>query len=774
MATKPGKDKNNKDIDVLNMVSRKILASIDNNYNERELLNKKDLKFKSIVDRELDTQKGMSNGNILDFAITQWNDGSNQKPSQKVPLDANSSNIFTENVGDIFNYFQDMYKNKYIEMTDLKLISKFVPALGEAIKTTLDSIVSADDISTSISRSFKMSASLTPEDQNLIISEIEKIEKDEKLLVKLKNNVYKKTLVTGRFFVYAVSYNEIFNEFESLKSSGKLTSGVLGKGNNKRSHLKNTSDKGFNMTTESTNNSIITVESFDHIFDEIKSGTPSDEKSSTFNQDITSLKTNFANHISTVNYVDNAISILSSVLESADTLVEYKKMYKDNVIDNKMYADASMGTASTSSEKGIFDSVSGTYLKYIDSKNVVPVKVFNQVVGYYHIHTVSKSKKRPDSVTGAANPLFSAVNLTKDKKEEVMAKISDTISDGIIKNFSHKFIGENSAHKKLIADCIISNGMVDNDYQIQFIPADNMVEFIINPDENDEGESILADSLYPAKLLLSLLICKMLNYMNKSGNRTYAHIYKGPIDLNNTNQVQRVVRNLQEANITMNDLLSSSLIFSKMSRDTNIALPTTRDGKKLVEFEVQEGQNIELKTDFEDKLEEMAIIGTGVPAVLMDYVNQIDYAKQITSANIKFAGRVSSLQADLEDATTKLYKILIRNSNITEELKTKTLTDFEFVLIRPKALSASNNSDYMRTALENANTIADVLIGQSVLNEPKNQKLKDIVVRKIVRAESQFLPWDEYDKIVTLATLELAGKEPILDSSKDDDDGDYM
>lgn len=754
-------DKNIKDINLLDKISKKILSTIDNNYSERELLNKKDLKFKSIVDRELATQKGMSNGNILDFAINQFNSGTNKKNSNSA-VEVDQNNIFTQNVGDIFNYFQDVYKNRYIEMADLKLISRFVPAIGEAVKTTLDNIVSADNISSSISRSLKMSPSISPEDQNTIITEIERIEKEERLLPKLKNIVYKKTLVTGRYFVYAVPYSKIFNEFEHIKSSGQLQRKSMGIDINKLGAMNNTNAKTFNLSNESISTNIITTESYSDIINDYKSELKSKPEVEAFKEAI-------ENHMGTVEFVGENIQIMTSVLESVDTLSKYKKAYKENTMDDKIFSEGSYGTKSTRS-KDLFKDTTGTYLKFIESKNVIPIKVFNQVVGYYHIHSTTKKKKRPDSVVGSNNPLFTSANFTTDKKEEIMNKISDTISDGIMKNFTHKFVETNLEHKKLIADCIIANGIIDNDYRIQFIPADQMVEFIINPDENDEGESILADSLYPAKLLLSLLICKMLNYMNKSGNKTYAHISKGPIDLNNTNQIQRVVRNLQDSNITMNDLLSSSLIFSKMSRDTNIALPTARDGKKLVEFEVQEGQNIDLKTDFENMLEDMAIIGTGVPSVLMDYVNQVDYAKQITSANIKFAGRVSSLDSDLENGTTRLYKILIENSKLPDELKTQCLSEFEFVLIRPKALAASNNSDYMRTVLENANTIADILIGQSNLSEPKNQKIKDGVVRRLVRSDSQFLPWDEYDKILESVKLEVAGEEEIKDSSTSSDD----
>ena len=181
-------------------------------------------------------------------------------------------------------------------------------------------------------------------------------------------------------------------------------------------------------------------------------------------------------------------------------------------------------------------------------------------------------------------------------------------------NFNSKFVSKNAEFKKMIAYCVIAHGLTDQDYNIQFIPADDIVEFTVNENEEGFGESVLTDSLFPAKLLLSMIVCRMLNYINKTGNKTIAHIYKGPIGTFTSNQVNRVIRDLQEQNVTFNDLLSPNLVFNKFNRDGNISLPTTKNGTKLVEFETQEGQQIDMSPEYEKELENMAILGTGVVA----------------------------------------------------------------------------------------------------------------------------------------------------------------
>lgn len=750
-------NKNIEEMNVFDSISKKILSSINSNYKERSILNSKDARFQSIINREIDISKGISNGNIVDFAVSQYNSG-NKKPNANSSMkDVDVDSIFTQNVGDVFQHFQEVYKNKYIEMADLKFISKFIPALGEAVKTTLDSIVASDDISSTITRTLNLPPTLEDATKNLINAEIKKIEKEEKLLTKLKNIVYKKTLVSGNYYVYAIGYNDLFMHYDKLKQMGYLDdSGMMNSQRKNTSIMKSGGTRGFNITNEGLAiENIVNPDSASTFFSSFESA--SIDKTTAGN-----IKKNLESHISTFSVIESDIPMIS-VIESVNSLKSYEDTFKS--LDTKTMAtvDGVKGVETGKTSEGDFN-ISGTYLKYIDPKNIIPLRIFNKVVGYHHIH-VTRKKSTPINNGGMISnnsSLFNSTNLAANRKEEVINDIADSIADGIMKNFSKKFVGEHSEHKKLIADCIITNGIVDNEYMIQFIPVENIVEFTINEDENGYGESMLTDSLFPAKLLLSLIISKMLTYFNKSGNKTIAHVFKGPIDVSTSNQLDRVVRMLQDSNITFNDLLSTSLTFSKFSRDSNIQLPTARNGTKLVEFETQEGQNIDLKTDFEDKLEDMAILGTGVPSVIMDYVNQIDYAKQITSANIKFAGRISSLQADLETSTTRLYKILIQNSTLTDEVKAQCQEHFEFILPRPRALTNTNNSEFFRTVLENSQFIADTLIGANN-NEPAVQKIKDILVKKITKKETPYLDWELYESLYEESQIEsktLEGEEP--------------
>ena len=261
----------------------------------------------------------------------------------------------------------------------------------------------------------------------------------------------------------------------------------------------------------------------------------------------------------------------------------------------------------------------------------------------------------------------------------------------------------------------------------------------------------------------------MLNYINKTGNKTIAHIHRGPVNVYDTNQLNRIIRDLQDQDVTFNDLLSPNLVFNKFNRDGNMAIPTTRDGNKLVEFEIQEGQQIDMNPEYEKELEQMAILGTGVPSVIMEYAGSADFAKQLVSANIKFAGRIASLQADLEEPTTLLYKKLCENSNLTDDQKAICAQSLEIKLPRPRVLVNSNNSEYVSSIIQTAEALAETALGRDTLTDteknPNGTRIKEVLVLKIVKNDSPFIDWDELMQFKEDAELEVA--EEMMKKSQD-------
>lgn len=822
-----------KKMTALDRLAQKVLQNADPGYIEKYLLTAQDAKFQKIIDRQLDVAKGVAGNQIVDFFATVRTERRSGRPPKKLGIE--TADLFTENVGDIFGYFQDVYKNRYMEVQDLKFISRFIPSLGEGVRIYLDAIISSDDVSDVITRNLQLNGLTSDEDKNTAMSKIEQIERENKVLQKLKV-AYNKTLVSGSFFVYHISYKDLFEMYSAGVASGKIErrgTGYFINARNRQDNINQSKPGRLRNANESAAPDYIpmigcaslvrdaelstVLENFGVVGECVEPFI--DEEHGIFQLDYkTSAMKNALNY--TRNLVQSApdpsflsptrdriskdmmekqlIASLESELpniyfmespipmdvlseiggrEALEAFNEYFNLRKD-VDENidKLNRDSGIMTDGAYDPNRIrsgrgqsFADIPGTYLKWIDYKYVIPIDVLGHRVGYYHIITTTKTRKNTGRggnkateiggiLSSGSMSLFDQLDVSEKRKETAIQNIVDAISDGIVTQFSSKFVRKNAAFKKLIADCIIANGLVNNDYMIQFIPVENMIEFKCNEDEEGRGTSILSDAMFPAHLLLSIVICKMLNYINKSGNRTIAHISSGRVNRSLSNQVNRVIRDLQAGNVTFTDLLSSSMVFSKVTRDSNIAMPKDQQGNRLVEFEVQEGQDIDLNTNYETMLERWGMIAMGMPPTIMDYNQDVNVAKRVVSDNVRVAGRVASLQSDFETPTTELYRVLINDSDMDNSLKTALSNSLQFKLPRPRILANQNNSEALGTAYQNAQTIADIKLGQDTGDEEMAQRRVKFI-EAIVRRETPYLQWNELDDLYDQARIDVIADE---------------
>lgn len=797
MAKTDNKDpKVDRRIGALDIAAKKLISSIDNGYNERTLLSSKDDRIQEIINNELDLAKGVSKGSIVDFTTLMAKDSA--RYNGRDPNEVDGYTLFTEDIGNLFGYFQEIYKNRYIELADLKFITKFIPAIGEAVKTTLDSIVQSDDMTETISRNIELGPALTNVEKAQVMAEIERIETDEKLLKKLRNIVYKKTLVSGNYYVYRIPYNDLFQEYDRLVKTGRIinnqfVNNALARGNmskdakKKGFNLKNVGKSGLFATEAAAEMEPVVENGFSPentqiINSALESLIASDKD---FEKSRDNLKRAFETSFENVSIVDSDVLVealegFSSLKFMEDNIASYRQVFGGNgFIDEKLAAtpEATFGNDNYTPEKF---NVQGTYIKYIDANRIVPVKVYNQIIGYLHVHDTSATKK----ATGLANMqtqvsttnliapssnVFSSVQLTEDKRNKAVQSIVDAVSDGIISNFSNKFVNKNADFKRLIADCIVANGLINSTFQIQFIPAKYITPFAINEDENGMGVSMLQDALFPAKMLLSTIIAKLLLYMNKSGNKTIAYVRKGPIDVSTGNHVQRTIRMLQESNITFSDLLSTNLSFAKFSRNGNIQLPMAKNGDRLIEFETQEGQEVDMNTPMEEYLEKLAILGTGVPSVIMEYTDAADYAKSLVTANLKFAGRVAAFQSDLEEATTDLYKALLSSSSLEESIRNKAVNSLKFKLSRPRVLTNANMADYLSQVEQVTRSIANMYLGEND-ETPEDGKVRTEFIKNMAADMLPFISWSKYEEMLKSSKVKVT-EQLDLDKNSSDNGG---
>ena len=169
---------------------------------------------------------------------------------------------------------------------------------------------------------------------------------------------------------------------------------------------------------------------------------------------------------------------------------------------------------------------------------------------------------------------------------------------------------------------------------------------------------------------------------------------------------------------------------------------------------MQQGQEFDTNSEYENMLEKQAIMAIGVPSVIMEYVGQTDFAKGFETANIKYANRVASLQADLEDPTSELYDRLIQASTLTDDQKRELKGHVHYRLKRPTVLAVNNSSEQMGTLQNLTQIIATTEYGDDQGQDPIKDKERAIFTRKFMRKYATYIDWAEVEMLKDEAKAE--------------------
>lgn len=761
-------DKSNNQLDI---IAQKILSNVDTGYAERQRLAKSDTRMQRALQRELNIANNKSHGSFIDFIRLASSDTSKKSNTKGTGVNKGKSlttdpyDLFTTNAGDIFNYFKENNQSKYLQISDLKFVSKFVPILGAAVDTALNSITASDTISDTIARQIIL-PDMDDIGKQQVTQFIEAFERTKKLPRKLKNIAFKKAIVSGESYIYAIEYQELFKEYDRVMAKREE---AMKNGNKVVKPTKSTESivygdnipatetflSAWDYTVGAATEACVSEDATNILIDRYSKQLLPPKKGAGLRKDAMislngALESDLRSFIEGFKIVDSTIPYPCMEDAKIYQIEEYRKTFGGNAVVQNDGLTSEVAVDPGKRQKNNWDDLNGLYIKFIDAKNLIPVKIFDRVSGYFYLYPTERRGtlngfNKTDIFNTGNSPMLSYINISQRKKQDAALNLVSEISQLVLDSFSSKFVTAHSEYVDLIADVIIANGLIDRDYKIQFIPAEYIVPFKINEDENGNGESIIADSLFSAKMLLYLLTSQLLNFLNLSGNRQIAHIAKGPIDVNTSNHIQDVIRNLQETKISFNDLLSTNLVYSKLSRNVNLALPQARNGTHLVEFETQEGQDVNMDTDMIDKLEGLVSLGTKVP-ITKDMLSDPQRAKKLESENITYAGSVASWQADLEGPLTDLYKKAIHASNLPDNLKTICENGLEIKLPRPKAFENTNNADFLSTAVSMLQQAAGAYVGENS-TDPNAMAIRDKLVSELIRDITPFIDWNKMDEV---------------------------
>lgn len=669
-----------------------------------------------VVQGELEYMKRYTGDtDIGTYLVKLMNDQNDNRYTQPVKT---IEDIFGNDTGSVFSMFHERHKNLNILYDDLEMICSELYELMEAINATRDAIVTSDDITQKVSRNINIKGKGHGESEREgTRSIVESMENRFNLLGKIKDHIVPKALQYGVYYAYTVPYSELFKQHYISK---------------KKEEMK------YGHTLESMNDN------------EIKSLLESVDITSRVDKNISKNVNSILENIEICTDGGIAIPVMENAEFGAFMEDKFQQQVKKTTREQEKKAKRTKmgvdGTLDIDAKEADFTNVKDCYFKLIPPTKLIPIKIMDEIMGYYYVHK--------EDLDVSKTPFSNTISINSKQKsdEDIETGFLSKITDRIVRAFDKKYLETNVEFKKLIMNALIYNDIYKKKIRFQFIPRDYITAFHINPDVDGEGRSVLAPSLFYAKLYLALLIFNMVSIVANSNDTRIYYLKNSGLDTDVTTQTQKTAMDIKRRQMNFNDLMSHNMTMTKVGQARSIFMPVGRTGDKAIDFDVIAGQTVEVNSELMTMLRTGAINATGVPSVITEHINDVDYARTLVMANAKFLANAVSRQLEFNPAITEMYRKMLR---FTTDLDEDEINDIEFALARPKALTSANLSDLISSSNQIIDYMVKVAVGDNATPSDDDNKLKDTVVKKLSQELMPMLPWNTMEDIIKSARIEV-------------------
>lgn len=771
-----------------NKLATNIQDTYDKAYKQTYFTNNKDAKYieamRRIVDKNLnslmDKSKIRNNGHSLSdlYARTLAFNGDDALMEFKHALQDETM------LADLM----DMYSQNAVQRDldrEIDVVCKYVPKLEEALDIKADHVLCADHfnqdsmtinpITNENSRdSDEKDLTAQNSSQYAAKSDINSFKKKYKL-TELTEELYKKTAKYGEQFVYIVAYNK------ALKR-------LMKKGNNQQLLAENSfiTESEFSEALSNINESFM-----------VSYGKPdSISESAVYFNDNNSIQNGISENYDNIEVEINTTGIIPGIIYEAQNtrriLKETSNLFKDEEIvalneerklgvntdsmlsnnsylknmkqEFKKFGKTGYKTPTKLSIDGFTDkkqnkkkeeeiNIPGCVVRLLDHTMVKVLRIDEMVLGYYFIECnrdLDTNQTTFSSTLGGLRPRRSTRDQeSMDRKamdDQILMKIARQIS----RKIDTKFINSNQDLAKEIYTILKYNadhgdGKVSK-IRVSFIPPEDIVHvyFDINK-KNWRGKSDLQKSLFPAKLLSCLYISNTIALLTRGYDKRIYQV-RQTIDTNIQAVLLSVINQIKQSNFNLRQIENMNNILNVTGRFNDLVIPQNTNGESPVNFEVLPGQNIEIKTEFMNMLEEMAINLTGVSLEMINTRLQEQTATHITMTNSRFLIKIHDRQVRYQDYLSEIFsKIYQIEYGVEDEL--------EVILPPPAMLNFTNTTQLVQAATDLIQNIVTMKLGSDMQNEALKAELTSGLMNYYFKT---FLPMEEIDKLYDQALMDVA------------------
>lgn len=652
-----------------------------------------------------------------------------------------------------------MNQSELLLRRDIYNICTQMPEMHDVINIVRDSIIECNVATGEVSRSLIFE---NHEDDESFETQVKEIEERNELLLAIKNFIVPKGLMHGEMYIQVIPYAKLFAELEAIhndqygNNSTKSFNTVKGFKESVPSDVMNFFTESVSLYNEDNLNILMEAASPMTKVDNNDINSIYNESSKISNK--STMKNDIKNILENINVYNGSSTIMAEYGVDGFTemvMNEYKRNgKKERGYRNFNEAQMNFNKVTSGIFKNVdqdaidftsYSDVKGAYIKYLDGLRLVPIRMDRRVIGYYYVSTTM------DLQTNAANPNgiidLSYQNYTRDRN------MVDQLTQLIIKSFNKSMLEKNIKLKNEIAQIIMAHKFSEGKLSFIYIPENEVVRIVLNEDENGKGHSILEPTLFPARMYLMLTLYNMLYTLNNNTTRVH-YLKSSGLNKDYKSQIQRTMRKFQQRRITIDDIYSYSGVLNKIGGMGEMVLPAGRNDYKAIETDTIPAAENPINMEFLEQQRRQAITGTGVPQLLViNGIDEVDFAKTLEMANTRFISTVSSYKIDFNRGITLLYRKLLKYCTDIEDSIISSFK-FKFNTIRQQELNIT--TDMIQNFNQVVDTVMDVYFTKSEMEDQNgNPTRKQIRLRrKLAEIYLPDLNFDLLDDVVSQVELD--------------------
>lgn len=643
-------------------------------------------------------------------------------------------NIFGDqaNLDGIMQAYQE---NKWLKDLDNEIdsICKYMPKLLEALDTRKDNVLSADHFS----KDFISVPNSSTINNSTFSERVEAIKTKYDLLTEV-DTWYDNAAKYGEQFLYIVPYKQALKRLQQNKSTAFGASVLSESGNIKilensagistKRAVRSSTDFQFNIEINTSG----IIESV------INNREIASNKMNTISEQSVCLE--FNKLIMEQAYAEAGKEIgLDGIPGDPAKDIDSNLTGKKHKLDNILKAE-DLEIPDNISQDGLFKpiknnpfqddkdnklNVPGCIIKKLDRTLVKPIYMEDMCMGYCYAEV-----KDGDSTLFNNGSILDPTNMSRHNMAKNSAMEQNAKQDEMLRNMASqvsafiddKFINNNIDLAKEIYMILKYNDIYNrpgSSIKITFIAPEDMVHIRFKEDpKTHRGISDLERALFPAKLYTCLYLTNAIASMTRSFDKRVYYV-KQTIDNNIAKTLLTTLNQIKKSNFGLRQIENINNVLNITGAFNDYLIPTNGSNEPPINFEVMQGQQINMPTELMDSLEEMAVNSTDVPIELIQARQSMDYAVQYTMTNSKFLRKVYNRQGKYQNFLAVIIS-KIYNYEYNENV------DLKVALPPPVFLNITNTSQIITNTSDFANGIVEIRMGAET-----NDKKKAIFAKKV-------------------------------------------